>query len=96
MGPLDEGFAALICMPDNVSETEEPSNSNSPVFVAAVSVSTLVAMLPVNKTPWYRNAFGVPDNGIWLLSVPALSVNVITIVPPAATLARDVNVMTKG
>ncbi len=95
MGPLDKGFAALICMPDNVSETEEPSNSNSPVFDAAVSVSTLVAMLPVNKTPWYMNAFGVPDNGIWV-PVPALSVNVIRIVPPAITLARDVNVMTKG
>jgi len=78
-----------------VSVTEVPSNSNSPVVDAAVRVSTLVAMAPINRTPWYMNAFGVPDNGI-SVPVPALSVNVITIVPDAATLARDMKVMTKG
>jgi hypothetical protein len=89
-----EGLAALICIPVNVSETDVPSNIKDPVVEADVRVRTLVLMLPtLNKTLPIMNASETPDKG--MVAVPAESAKYILIVPPGATMAVDMKVMTK-
>lgn len=78
----------LICIPVNVIETEVPSNDIGPVFAAVLRLSTLPKMLPVNRTPPNMNASGVPDNG--------MEEKVIGMSTLCATVAVDINVMTKG
>lgn len=71
-----------------------PSNDIDPVLVAVLRLSTFAAMVPVNSTPPNMNASGTPDNG--MEASPAELVKVIGIRVSAATVAVDMNVMTKG
>lgn len=87
--PLD-----WICIPVNVIETGVPSNDIDPVLGWVLRLSTLVEMLPVNKTPPNMNASGFPDNG--MAAPPPALVKVIGMSTLGPTVAVDMNVMTKG
>ncbi len=85
----------LTCIPDKVNVMGVPATgTKDPVLVSEVSVSTLFEISPVNNAPPNMKASGAPANGM-LFELPTSVENVMTIVPPAGTVANELNVMTK-
>lgn len=87
----------LICIPVNVNVMAVAPGTKDPVLVSEVSVSTLLEMAPVNNAAPIMKASGTPASGIFTPEAGNKSdlANVMSIVPPGATVAKELNVMTK-
>lgn len=88
-------MVALICIPVNVNVMAVAPGTKDPVLASEVSVSTLLEMRPVNNAVPNMKASGAPASGMLTLEAKSEVENVMTIVPPAATVAKELNVMTK-
>lgn len=84
----------LICIPVNVNVMAVAPGTKDPVLVSEVSVSTLLRMDPVNNAPPNMKASGVPASGMFVPTATSVE-NVMRIVPPNGTVAKELNVMTK-
>jgi len=85
---------ALICIPVNVNVMAVAPGTKDPVLASEVSVSTFAVMPPVNKAVPNMKASGAPASGM-LAPEPTSVENVMTILSPAFTVAKELNVMTK-
>jgi len=85
---------ALICIPVNVNVMAVAPGTKDPVLASEVSVSTFAVMPPVNNAVPNMKASGAPASGM-LAPEPTSVENVMTILSPAFTVAKELNVMTK-